>query len=263
MDPVHFVGIDLAWSQRNSSGVAALRYSGDGQAVPADESLPAQTFNSDQEILDYVKLVAGQGSVVIAVDAPLKVPNETGSRRAEKELADVFSRFDAMAYPSNRKNLGKYNHGEIRGEVLVKKLAALRVEHDPKIAAQKPTRQVFEVYPHPAMVVLFDLKTTLKYKARPKRTRQEREKAFREYQHRLRDLREATPAAHFPADWLGENHLNGSARALKQYEDACDAAFCAYLAFYYWWWGEARCTIFGTLNEGYIVSPVDDRVLGR
>ncbi len=263
MDPVHFIGIDLAWSQRNPSGIAALRYTGDGQAVPDDASAPAHTVRTDDEILDYVRPFVEQGSVVITVDAPLKVPNETGRRRAEKELADVFYRFDAMAYPSNRGRLGKHEGNQVRGEVLVDRLAALGVLHNTKIVPQAPTRQVFEVYPHPGMVVLFRLERTLKYKARLGRSREARLANFREYQRHLRDLGKATPAANLPADWLSAEQLSGRGRALKQYEDACDAAFCAYLAFYYWWWGEARCKIFGTLNEGYIVSPVDDRVLGR
>jgi len=43
--------------------------------------------------------------------------------------------------------------------------------------------------------------------------------------------------------------------ALKEYEDLLDAAFCAYLAWYCWRWGEDRNEAFGNLQTGYVVVP--------
>lgn len=36
----------------------------------------------------------------------------------------------------------------------------------------------------------------------------------------------------------------------KGLDDLLDGIFCAYLAFYFWYWGEKRCWVIGDLNEG-------------
>ena len=43
--------------------------------------------------------------------------------------------------------------------------------------------------------------------------------------------------------------------ALKNYEDSIDAVFCAYLAFYFWYWGGERNELFGDARSGYILHP--------
>jgi predicted RNase H-like nuclease len=42
---------------------------------------------------------------------------------------------------------------------------------------------------------------------------------------------------------------------LKAHEDRLDALFCAYLAYYFWYWGLARNQVFGDLETGYIANP--------
>lgn len=84
---MRFVGIDLAWSPRNRSGAAVL--SADGRLVHATASL-----GDDDEVSDYVASAIPTGVPgLVAIDAPLAVPNETGSRRCDREVAAVFGRF--------------------------------------------------------------------------------------------------------------------------------------------------------------------------
>ncbi len=45
-------------------------------------------------------------------------------------------------------------------------------------------------------------------------------------------------------------------RALKGHEDRLDGLMCAYVAHYLWRWGMARARVFGSLEHGYITSPV-------
>src|SRR5438128_9340699 len=89
----NFIGIDLAWSAHNPTGIAALRWQ-DGAATLVTP-LPPQPLRTDDEIIDYVRASAGQGSVFIAVDAPLIVPNETGRRPAETAISRSFGKFHA------------------------------------------------------------------------------------------------------------------------------------------------------------------------
>lgn len=259
MKLAHFIGIDLAWSSRNPTGLAALRW--DGTAARLVDPLPAAAVYSDAEIAAYIGTIAGQGSVVVAVDAPLTVPNQTGRRPGEAELNAVFSRFHAGAHPANRQRLAGYNGGIVRGEALVSRLSALDIRHDPVIKIRRDARQAFEVYPHPAMVVLFSLDKVLKYKAKPSISHDQRLAEFRTYQQHLRNLRARVPSLLLPHALLDDVQLAKRGRALKAYEDQLDAVFCAYLALYYWWWGTRRCRIFGNVEQGYIIAPVNERVL--
>lgn len=254
----HFIGVDLAWASRNPTGLAALHWN--GKVATLLEPLPASPLYSDVEITAYIRKSAARGHVVVAIDAPLTVPNQTGRRPGETELNAVFARFHAGAHPANRQRLAGYNGGTVRGEELLRRLATLDIRHDASIAPRKPTRQAFEVYPHPAMVVLFRLDRVLKYKAKPGIAHAQRLEAFRHYQRHLHDLRKGIPPMILPAGLLAEDHLSKRGRALKAYEDQLDAVFCAYLALYYWWWGTERCRIFGDVTRGYIIAPVDERV---
>jgi predicted RNase H-like nuclease len=44
-------------------------------------------------------------------------------------------------------------------------------------------------------------------------------------------------------------------RRLKAHEDKLDAFFCAYLAYYFWYWRLDRVEIFGDVASGYIANP--------
>ena len=123
------------------------------------------------------------------------------------------------------------------------------------------TRRGLEVYPHPALVALCGLDTTLKYKAKRGRSEESRHTAF----HRLISCLEAfatcEPAVDVTASprWsrLREIATASTAHAtLDRCEDEIDAYVCAYIGLYYWTHGLERCRIVGSLAEGYIVTPV-------
>ncbi len=243
------IGIDLAWSPRNLSGLATLR--GDQQKA---DLIDVRLVLTDQEIVEYVSEQAGSGTVIIAVDAPLWVPNQTGRRPAEAEIAQVFRRFQAGAHPANR-GLLTYD-GVIRGEVLVTALADLGIEHQAQIEAGIAVRQVIEVFPHAAMVGIFGLDRILRYKAKPKRTREERLQEWRRYQDLLLGLRHGDPILRGIEEICGEDVSRLRGRRLKDYEDRIDALMCAYTALYGFRWGMSRCRTFGSREAGYIFSPV-------
>jgi predicted RNase H-like nuclease len=255
----HFVGIDLAWSARNPSGVAVLCMAPDADRAVLVEPLPAVPLYSDDEIIAYLEPFIRDGAVLIGIDAPLTVPNCSGRRPGDAALTRAFARFHAGAHPANRARLEAYNGGVVRGEALVARLAALGIAHDPVLKLRQPARQVFEVYPHPAMIVLFGLDRILKYKARKGLASGERQIAFRAYQGHLRDLSRAEPALDLPQALLDPARLTQRGGALKRYEDQLDAVLCAYVALYCWWWADARCHIFGDSVGGYILTPVDAR----
>ena len=84
-----------------------------------------------------------------------------GNRPAEADLNRDFARFQAGAHPSNT---GKPEFsGTPRGARLC---ALLGLDMNPR---SRRKRRAIEVYPHPAIVALFRLGRTLKYKNKPGR----------------------------------------------------------------------------------------------
>jgi predicted RNase H-like nuclease len=249
MNKIAFIGIDLAWSRRNPTGAATIRCDADG-GVLIDTAL----LGGDDEIVAYVTRAAGAGPALVAVDAPLVVPNASGRRPGEALLGEVFAKHQAGAHPANR-GLPVFQAG-VRGEDLVTALGQLGFAHHPTIEAGAATRQLTEVYPHAAMVALFELGRTLKYKAKPKRALAERLAAWAEYHRHLDGLSAADPPLRGQAALTGTDVAGLRGRRLKDHEDRADALMCAYIALYAFRWGAARCRSFGTLGEGYIFTPV-------
>jgi predicted RNase H-like nuclease len=248
-----FVGIDLAWSPKNASGMAVI----EGDAKKAN-LLHAQTVFSDKEIEDYVNKHVKKENALIAIDAPLIVPNQEGRRIAEKLVGDLFRKYEAGAHPANRKRLSQWG-GKIRGEEVSKLLEKVGFKHDPYIKKYEEARKFFEVYPHPSMVVLFKLDKILQYKAKPKRDYEFRRKEFKKYQSRLKGLQDANPSLTLPKEILFKNLNNLKAQGLKGYEDVLDAIFCAYIAYYNWCFPE-KCAVLGDMERGYISTPVFSRM---
>lgn len=253
------IGLDLAWSPRNPSGLATLRVQlGDpGRQNLTGHLVDSRILQTDEEILDYIQAQAGEDPCLVAVDAPLRVPNLSGQRRAEAELNRVFRAYAAGAHPANRRLLEK--NGQVRGEALVQALASYGFREQASIERGKLSRQVTEVFPHSALVSLFGLSRTLKYKARPRRTWPERQQAWQLYQHHLRSLAAADPALQGHEELLQVKVGSLKSRRLKNYEDQVDALMCAYIALYGFRWGSERCRSFGTLQEGHIFTPLPPR----
>jgi predicted RNase H-like nuclease len=246
-----FLGLDLAWSPRNPSGAAVI--AGDELG---GELVETALLGADAEIVDYVARHAGAAPAIVAVDAPLWVPNQTGRRLAEAEIGRAFGRYQAGAHPANRQRLAF--GGVVRGEALVEALGKLGFRHQTTLAARTPTRQVIEVFPHPATIALFGLERTLKYKARPNRELATRLQAWQRYQAHLRELAAADPPLRGQAALLERDVSLLRGRRLKDYEDQVDALLCAYIALYAFRWGDERCRCFGTMEDGYIFTPVPE-----
>ncbi len=240
-----FVGVDLAWSTKNGSGVTIL----DGNRKMA-KYLVSDVLLTDEEIIYFIKKHVGDDFAIISIDAPLIVPNETGRRIAEDITGKLFQKYHAGCHPANRQRLSSWS-GSIRGEDLVKKLEKEGFSHDPKIKKYEKIKKIIEVYPHPSIVVLFDLKCILKYKARPKRNYEFRWKEFNKYQKYLGSL----PDLPLPKEILKRNLQNLRGKTLKNYEDVLDSILCAYLSYYVWKTPE-KCAILGTIEGGYILTPI-------
>jgi predicted RNase H-like nuclease len=248
-----YIGLDLAWSERNLSGAATLAGGPEGAALIE----PPALLGDLDAIVAYVARAAADGPALVAVDAPLLVPNAAGRRPAEAQLAAVFQAYEAGAHPANRRLLDRDGRG-VRGELLVARLEALGFRSVAGINAGAPGRLVTEVYPHAAMVGIFGLARTLKYKARPGRGDAERAAAWRRYQELLGGLAEGDPPLRGQEELLAIDTAALRGRALKAYEDRVDSLTCAYIALYAHRWGARRCRVFGDMASGTIFTPVPE-----
>ena len=257
---MRFVGIDLAWSPRNRSGGSFL--SADGSLLRATADL-----GGDDEVLEFITCAIPSGTPgLVAIDAPLAVPNESGGRPCDRQVAAVFGRFEAGPYPVNRQNLARY--GGLRAEALTHRLRFLGFRHDPDIARQTDTRQVIEVFPHPATISLFGLDRTLKYKARPGRSYPLRWHELARLRNHLVALADADLPLHMSSDVIMMPIEGQRGRAFKRAEDLLDAVVCAYSALYAWHYGPRGYAVYGleapgelqaanrNADQGHILVPM-------
>jgi len=214
--------------------------------------LLAKTVFSDNEIISTIKQKVGEKPALVAIDAPLIVRNKTGTRPAEKMLNTLFRKYNACAYPVNKKILNKTGS---RGEKISRLLQNLGFEHNPHIKRFERKRKFFEVFSHSSMIVLFRLKSVLKYKPKCKRSYETRWKEFEKYQRYLEALRNSKPPLILPKSVTKVKVWGMKGKKLKNYENILDAILCAYTAYYCWHHPE-RCAIFGNPEEGCILSPV-------
>ena len=245
-----FLGIDLGWRSQ-PSGLCCLEW--------IDEQLQLLDLDRKEAIADILtwidQSVQSNEPAVIAVDAPTLIPNANGSRLPDKLSHKYFGKYHAGCYPANQ-NLPFADRTINFGLELESRGFA----HAPTIEPQKLSRYQIEVFPHPAIVNLFNLERILKYK---KGRLSERRLELIKLQNYLLDilpsfspplrlggsLREAAGASTF----LLEIPTTGA--TLKAVEDKLDSLICAYIAAYWWYWGEERNLVLGDHTTGYIIVP--------
>jgi predicted RNase H-like nuclease/ppGpp synthetase/RelA/SpoT-type nucleotidyltranferase len=223
-----YLGIDLAWGEKNPTGVAVLDAACRLRhvcAVRTDEEIEAA-------VAPYV-----EGRVVAGIDAPLVVTNATGSRPAEQQLSADFRRFNAGTHPANT---GKKEFANgTRGARVAGRLGLSIHE------------TALEVYPHAALVALFDLDKILTYKAKPGRDLEHLRAEL------LRLMRLVESVVTTDDGWAALRAAVVEARRkseLRVVEDQVDAVVCAYVA----WYADThpdRMTSYGDAESGLIVTP--------
>jgi len=251
-----FVGIDIAWSERNPSGVAVIE--SEGMLIRASGDV-----RTNEDLCDFAELKDGEDAVV-AIDAPLIVNNADKQRPVERWLMEMFGPYDAGPYPANLANSAFQPTGRI--QQLVKLLEGLSFKQEASVRKQEPQRVFLEVFPSPAQVILFPCRTQrghthcrpLRYKHKAGRKWVEVQCEWDMYRARLRSLQTKDPALKLSPEVnkalsVDVSELTGV--RYKVLDDLVDGIFCAYLAYYFWYWGEERCWVVGDTKDGYVTLP--------
>ena len=235
---MYYVGVDLAWGERNPTGVAAVD--------PDGVLRHAGAAGSDDDVLAQVAPFV-DGPCVVAFDAPLVVVNPSGNRPCEAALNRDFRRFDAGTHPANT-GLAWFADGGRAARLA----SALQLDLDPRSTS---ARKALEVYPHAASVALFGLAKTLKYKQKTGRDVAGLQSELLRLMDFIEGLDDLTVTG--SADWLALRTAVAHATRkseLRRAEDPVDAVLCAYIARY----ATARpddVTIYGDPATGCIVTP--------
>ena len=231
-----FIGVDLGWYGK-PSGLASIALN-EGRLCLQKVTRLLQS----NEILCWIEAQVRCGASVVAVDAPLIIRNDRGIRPAERELNRDFRSFHAGCHAANlgrpfARHVLSFSHS----------LSALGFLHGADMLPREGGRFQIEVHPHAAVVNLFDLPQIVKYK---RGQRDQRAKELR----RLRKLMVSRLCLIDPPLQLKLPPIP-RVGSLKPVEDQMDAVLCAYVAAYWWRWGNQRNHLYGTRDEGYIVVP--------
>jgi predicted RNase H-like nuclease len=228
------VGIDLAWST-GTTGVAAVD--------PTGRLLTSTSVSDDEEIADWLSALP-RAPRVVAVDAPLVVPNDAGQRPAERLIGHTFGSYGAAAHSANRTLL--------RGEPRAMRLARrFDWSVDPTVRPGHTGTACIEVYPHPAQIGLFELPYRLGYK---KGSAAARLPTFGALLDHLETIPELQLSTHGRWRLIREDVAAHRPGVPGRYEDEVDAILCAHLA---WLWDRHpdALHVYGSVEEGYIVAP--------
>ena len=242
-----FIGVDFGWIS-GASGLCCLKWQ--------DNKLQILDITTKLEIATIYnwidRWIARKEPALIAVDAPTIIPNQTGMRVPDKLSHKYFGRYHAGCYPANL-NRPFAERTVSFGDTLYSK----GFIHAPTITAQKLGRYQIEVFPHPAIVNLFSLDRILKYKKGKLADKKAELQKLSDYITSI--LPKLQPSLNLEsAVSLPLIPHRATTKELKAVEDKLDSLICAYVAAYWWYWGEARNLVLGNENTGYIIVPKVD-----
>ncbi|MBM4393247.1 MAG: DUF429 domain-containing protein [Deltaproteobacteria bacterium] len=246
---MRYLGLDLGWTPRDSSGGVILEPAEGGVRVESADSLRAH-----EDTLRWLARSRGRTGCILATNAPIVVENLSGSRPCDKQLAEHFSRYRIDEYANNTVSA---SHPRTMAKGLV------RMGFDINPAAGAAERLV-ETHTQSAQVLLFGIDRPVRMKAGPIGGRKEGVARLRELI--VEKLYTGTPrllpspaletlmSAHLP-------DLNGT--RLGELEERLEALLVAYVAA---WLGEnsvTGCAFLGDLTRGYILLPDPSRIEPR
>ncbi len=239
-----FVGLDLAWTTRNESGICFLF--GDDPSNLRCTRLEAAVVSTE----DLADQVAAALPAVVAIDAPVRYSEE---RWAEREIARRFGRYKASAHSAHH----AVKQGYTAGIDLGKALAPRGFQLDPTalLNGDRDVRFALEIYPHTIHIRLFSLAERLPYKRGPVATRRQ---VMQTYQLHLRDLiRRNCPGVLGHRDveraLAPDTAQQARGSALKRLDDTLDGLTCAVAAWLIWS-QPSNWEMIGD-EHGYIVAP--------
>jgi predicted RNase H-like nuclease len=236
MQGARLAGVDLAWHGVKPSGFALGRLHNNTLYV---DHLVSEVLTNDE----LCRTIKEYNAVGVAIDAPLIINNQTGMRDCERQIGVLYGNKGASCHTAN---LTLFPNAT--SVLLSEQLQQLHYEH---IVG---TRWQIEVYPHPAIIELFNLDYRLAYKKGKVAERKAGQLLLANY---LKSLGEQLPFTLRLDDdlpvALTEAAINDfRGEQLKQNEDKLDAIICLVIAVLH---HLNQTIVVGAEQDGYIVLP--------
>jgi len=246
---MHYIGIDLAWTYSKESGICII--DDFGKIVYCE----AKLF-TDEIIASIVEEYAQDG-VIVAIDAPLIVNNEKGSRYCDGAL---------MREKIHDKNLSLFNcsrsfmlkhYGIVRGEEVISAIRNRMPDFSLNCDPRNKKHVIMETFPTGITLGLFPDASPIKYKIKSKIEFGVTKSELGRMVDLLKRLSDFNPPVHNATDFFNDS-LGIQAMSKKEFknlEDKLDAFLCAYAAN---WLAKNEGKVFGDDQEGFIALPVID-----
>ncbi|MGI8423060.1 MAG: DUF429 domain-containing protein [Chloroflexota bacterium] len=244
-----FIGVDLAWTQTNETGVVALESNGNIRS--------AGWTLGHGPTSDWIESHADDDTLVF-VDAPLIVTNQTRQRPCEQQVGQRYWRAKVSA---NSTNLSPRFGQRLGGLVLLSELERRGFRYDDGIdGPPRSGRTVSECYPYTTIVgsefLGYDERPMYKRPPRGKRSRMPTD-VFKPLRARACDDLITRIARLTAVDPPLDLRSHETTRALvdlpsplndgeyKHREDLLDAALAAWTAAVWWRYGTTACQVLG------------------
>ncbi len=246
---MRFIGIDLAWTYKNETGVCVIKE--DGSVLFLD----AKVY-SDEALVSIIKTYS-EGDVCIGVDAPLVIENLSGAREADRLLTrHKIHGHHLKLFMANR-NFFEKAYGGIRGEALVKMIKGELPRAECGFIAEKGKQIMVEVFPTGVCCGLFPEIYPVKYKVKAKVPYDESRRQLVRILNRVADIEKKENRVAGIVDMLGLDKLEFDRKSHKHIEDQLDAFLSAY-GLYTIYKGYAKQESFGEISDGFITIPVKE-----
>lgn len=247
MRRIRYLGLDLGWTPRDSSGGVVLEPTEEGGV----RLVSADSLRSHEDTLRWITRNRGRGQCTVAMNAPLIVENLSGSRPADRSLLEHFSRYRIDEYANNTVSA---SHPRTMGRAL------MRMGFDPNPSTDGD--RIIETHTQAAQVLLLGVDRPVRMKSGPIGGRKESVERLRELiEERLMDAGTPRLEESPELDQLMDAHLpdlNGT--RLGELEERLEALICAYVAAYLGQVGPEGCAFLGDLDHGYILLPDPSRL---
>lgn len=214
-----FIGVDLAWTYKNETGICVIDSSGEVLY------LDSKVF-SDEDIVNKIKEYSYE-ALCVAIDAPLIVKNETGSRPAEGEfMKDKLNGHHLSVFAVSRAYLSR-TYGSIRGESLMNLIIEAMPEFlvGPYINTEKSI--ILETFPSGLCAGLFPKIYPVKYKIKSKIPYEESKSQLNRLLDRISYLENSEKYISGITKKLDIQTLDITKKKYKHLEDKIDAFLCA------------------------------------
>ena len=243
---MHYIGIDLAWTYANESGICVI--ADNGEIVYCE----SKAF-SDEMIAAIVEEHAREGAIV-GIDAPLIV-NETGSRSCDGAIMREKIHGKNLSVFTCSKSFMLNHFGVVRGEEVVKAIKKRMPAFSLTGELTNKKHVIIETFPTGITLGLFPDAFPIKYKVKHKIEFGTTKTEMGRMVNLLKRLSDFNPPVHNVEDFFNNSSSIQamSKKEFKNFEDKLDAFLCSYAAY---WLANHKGKVFGNDQNGFITIPI-------